>query len=104
MATGTAADIRQNIIEIKEVLIRLEGRLNVHDQKHVQIEKEQGEHAESIRQHSSRLAMVESLSAKNELDIEKLTSTLSRLVWIVVTPLVSTLVIALIILAAQVTK
>jgi len=103
MAVSTA-DIRETIAEIKESLLRLDGRLNVHDQKHVQLDKEHSDFSETIRQHSARLAMVENLSVKNERDVEKLTGTLSKLVWVIVTPLIGTLVVALIVLAGMVTK
>jgi len=72
----TQADIRQAIGEIKDTLHRLEGRLNVHDQKHIQLDKEHGEFANYLKQHEQRLSMVENLAAKNERETEKLTGTL----------------------------
>ena len=100
----TPGNIQQTITEVKEILLRLESRLDVHDQKHVQLEKEHCEFDSTIKEHTRRLSTVENLAVKNERETEKLTGALTRFAWIVVTPVISMVVIALIILAAQVAK
>lgn len=96
--------------DIREILNRLDKRLDVHDQKHIQIEKEMGETSDAVKRQGAAIfgdektpGMVSRVSTV-ENDLQKITTNLSRLTWAFVTPLIGLIVLALIIAAAQVAK
>ena len=81
--------IIDKIDSIAARLSRLDTRLDVHDQKHISLDNEHREFAETVKEHGKRLAAVEITSQQNRRDIERLTALQEKLIWAFAAPMIT---------------
>jgi len=90
--------------EITTQLSRLDRRLDVHDEKHIGLEKEHTAFSETLRRTDERLQAVERRSERTERDVEKLTKNIDKLVWAITGPTLAIIISAIAWAVTQVTK
>lgn len=72
--------------ELGSAIGRLDSRLDVHDEKHVSLDKEHRVISETLRRTDERLLAVERRSERTERDVEKLTKNTEKLLWAIAGP------------------
>jgi chromosome segregation ATPase len=99
-ATSQYTQLRDMMGDIKEEITsainRLDSRLNVHDQKHVQLDTEHQSYAQTLNLHADKIAAVERLAAQTERDVSRLTVNINKLAWAIATPLIGLIVLTII--------
>ena len=90
--------------EITSAIGRLDSRLDVHDEKHVSLDKEHHIFAETLRRTDERLSAVERRSERTERDVEKLTKNIEKLFWAIAGPTLAMIVGAIAWAVSQVMK
>ena len=80
------------VSEVKDVVAKLETRLQVHDQKHIEIDSQRSEITITLKDHGKRIGDIESLSKQNQRDLAAIVSVLNKLVWAFVTPFIAVVV------------
>ena len=86
--------------ELAAAVSRLDSRLDVHDEKHIRLDSEHSQFAEDLRRQKERLDAVERLAGQTSRDLDKLTGAMNKILWAVVTPLLSLLAIGIIYIIA----
>jgi septal ring factor EnvC (AmiA/AmiB activator) len=74
--------------EVKDVVQKLDTRLAVHDQKHEQLESEHRAFAETLKSHDKRIAASENIAGQTQRDLDRLTSNITKIVWMFVSPVI----------------
>jgi septal ring factor EnvC (AmiA/AmiB activator) len=82
------SEVRRMVEEVKDVVQKLDTRLAVHDQKHEQLESEHREFAETLKRHEMRISVSENIGAQTQRDLDRLTSSINKIVWMIVSPVV----------------
>jgi septal ring factor EnvC (AmiA/AmiB activator) len=90
--------------EINQAIGRLDKRLDVHDEKHISLDKEHSVFSETLRRTDERLQAVERRSERTERDVEKLTKNIDKLVWAITGPTLAIIIGAIAWAVTQVTQ
>jgi len=92
---GQYTQLRDMMDDVKSAISRLDTRLDVHDQKHVQLDKENTQIVNTLSAHENRILAAEKRSESTEKDVIKLTENLNKILWAFVLPTIGLVVIAL---------
>lgn len=98
--TAALAAISSKLDDVQESIVSMERRMAVHDETHRRLDNEHLNIEKVLHQHNEIIALHDKKLGQIENDMIRLTSNLNKFFWVVVTPIVTAAVLALLYLAA----
>jgi septal ring factor EnvC (AmiA/AmiB activator) len=94
------AAITSKLDEIQGAITSMERRMAVHDETHRRLDNEHISIEKTLQQHNQAIAHHDKKLSQIENDMIRLTSNLNKFFWVVVTPIITAAVLALLYVAA----